>query len=65
MPCHAMTGHDMPCHAMPCHDLLPCQGLKRLVTKSQQYYPTDPSRMVEYIKADIRPQNVQKTTELE
>merc|ERR1719348_2219136 len=33
------------------------QGLKRLVTKSQQYFPTDPSRMVEYIKADIRPQD--------
>ena len=32
------------------------QGLKRLVTKSQQYFPTDPSRMVEYIKADIKPQ---------
>merc|ERR1712203_263001 len=29
---------------------------KRLVTKSQQYFPTDPSRMVEYIKADIKPQ---------
>ena len=32
------------------------QGLKRLVTKTQQYFPTDPSRMVEYIKADLRPQ---------
>merc|ERR1719432_474634 len=35
------------------------QGLKRLVTKSQQYFPTDPSRMVEYIKADIRPQDAE------
>lgn len=32
------------------------QGLKRLLTKSQQYFPTDPSRMVEFIKADIRAQ---------
>ena len=35
------------------------QGLKRLVTKSQQYFPTDPSRMVEYIKADIKPQDME------
>merc|ERR1711997_1082046 len=32
------------------------QGLKRLLSKCQQYFPTDPSRMVEYIKADIKPQ---------
>jgi len=37
------------------------QGLKRLLTKSQQYFPTDPSRMVEFIKADIKPQDNQET----
>jgi len=28
------------------------QGLKRLMTKCQQYFPTDPSRSVDYIKPD-------------
>ena len=28
------------------------QGLKRLLTKSQQYYPTDPSRSIDYVKKD-------------
>ena len=41
------------------------QGLKRLVTKNQQYFPTDPSRMVEYIKADIRPQDADGEREVE
>eukprot|EP00096_Caligus_rogercresseyi_P002983 TRINITY_DN15458_c0_g1_i1.p1 TRINITY_DN15458_c0_g1~~TRINITY_DN15458_c0_g1_i1.p1 ORF type:complete len:345 (+),score=128.95 TRINITY_DN15458_c0_g1_i1:60-1094(+) len=26
------------------------QGLKRLLTKAQQYYPTDPSRSIDYVK---------------
>ena len=26
------------------------QGLKRLITKAQEYYPTDPSRSIDYIK---------------
>merc|ERR1711894_447142 len=26
------------------------QGLKRLLTKAQQYYPTDPSRSVDFVK---------------
>jgi pre-mRNA-splicing factor 18 len=30
------------------------QGLKRLLTKAQQYYPTDPSRCVDYVKRDIK-----------
>ncbi|KAL1464146.1 hypothetical protein WDU94_003819 [Cyamophila willieti] len=29
------------------------QGLKRLMTKCQQFYPTDPSRCVEYVPDDI------------
>jgi len=41
------------------------QGLKRLLTKSQQYFPTDPSRMVEFIKADIRAQKGQEEETLE
>lgn len=28
------------------------QGLKRLLTKAQQYYPTDPSRSVDFVKRD-------------
>jgi len=28
------------------------QGLKRLMTKCQQYYPTDPSRSVDFIRAE-------------
>ena len=30
------------------------QGLKRLLTKAQQYYPTDPSRSVDFVKKDIK-----------
>merc|ERR1712203_585216 len=30
------------------------QGLKRLLTKAQQYYPTDPSRSVDFVKDDIK-----------
>ncbi|XP_026678014.1 pre-mRNA-splicing factor 18-like [Diaphorina citri] len=30
------------------------QGLKRLMTKCQQFYPTDPSRCVEYVPDDER-----------
>ena len=30
------------------------QGLKRLLTKSQQYHPTDPSRSVDFVKEDIK-----------
>ena len=26
------------------------QGLKRLITKAQEYFPTDPSRSIDYIK---------------
>ena len=28
------------------------QGLKRLITKAQEYYPTDPSKSVDYVKKD-------------
>ena len=28
------------------------QGLKRLLTKAQQYYPTDPSRSIDYVRKD-------------
>jgi len=28
------------------------QGLKRLITKAQEYYPTDPSRSVDFVKKD-------------
>lgn len=28
------------------------QGLKRLLTKSQQYYPTDPSRSIDYVRRE-------------
>jgi hypothetical protein len=28
------------------------QGLKRLMSKSQQYFKTDPSRSVDYIRDD-------------
>ena len=34
------------------------QGLKRLLTKSQQYYPTDPSRSVDFVKEDIKEKSV-------
>ena len=30
------------------------QGLKRLLTKAQQYHSTDPSRSVDYVKDDIK-----------
>ena len=30
--------------------IYPLQGLKRLITKAQEYYPTDPSRSIDYIK---------------
>merc|ERR1711953_714444 len=33
------------------------QGLKRLMTKCQQYFITEPSRSVDYVRADIRPQD--------
>ncbi|XP_040577082.1 pre-mRNA-splicing factor 18 [Lepeophtheirus salmonis] len=29
------------------------QGLKRLLTKAQQYYPTDPSRSIDYVKPPL------------
>lgn len=29
------------------------QGLKRLMTKCQQYFPTDPSRCVEYTRTEL------------
>ncbi len=28
------------------------QGLKRLLTKSQQYYPTDPSRSIDFVRKE-------------
>ena len=28
------------------------QGLKRLITKAQEYYPTDPSRSVDFVKKE-------------
>merc|ERR1712001_803699 len=34
------------------------QGLKRLLTKAQQYYPTDPSRSVDFVKDDIKEKNI-------
>merc|ERR1719205_320640 len=34
------------------------QGLKRLLTKAQQYYPTDPSRSVDFVKDAIKEKNV-------
>jgi len=39
------------------------QGLKRLLTKAQQYYPTDPSRSVDFVKDDIKDKNYLKETE--
>ena len=35
------------------------QGLKRLLTKAQQYYPTDPSRSVDFVKDDIKEKSLQ------
>ncbi|XP_055380043.1 pre-mRNA-splicing factor 18 [Condylostylus longicornis] len=34
------------------------QGLKRLMTKCQEYFPTDPSRCVEYVSKKDQPQNM-------
>ena len=28
------------------------QGMKRLITKAQEYYPTDPSRSVDFVKKE-------------
>ena len=28
------------------------QGLKRLITKAQQYFPTDPSRSIDYVRSE-------------
>ena len=28
------------------------QGLKRLITKAQQYFPTDPSRSIDYVRKE-------------
>ncbi len=29
---------------------LQLQGLKRLITRAQKYYPTDPSRSIDYVR---------------
>jgi pre-mRNA-splicing factor 18 len=38
------------------------QGLKRLMTKCQEYYPTDPSRCVEYAAFGTPPQRESAST---
>ena len=39
------------------------QGLKRLLTKSQQYHPTDPSRSVDFVKEDIKEKTLKTNPE--
>merc|ERR1712109_258290 len=39
------------------------QGLKRLLTKAQKYYPTDPSRSIDFVRDDIKDKNYLKETE--
>ena len=36
------------------------QGLKRLMTKCQQYFPTDPSRSMDFQKQDTDPEPEEK-----
>ena len=40
------------------------QGVKRLLTKAQQYYPTDPSRSVDFVKKDIKDKSAAANAEI-
>ena len=56
---HARTGHEKIFSKNVAHVMNDetqrkyVQGLKHLMTKGQQYFPTDPSRCVEYTATEL------------